>query len=284
MKTKTLIIASFLIASLHAQEKPADPYRPSKATAEMPAVEEPAAEEVEPLNISICYEAFSLPLAMAAELQREQLPDPALYAKMVAGLGDEFIRQEIMQVIRAKSGQKATIESISEHIYATEYKPGQISNSGADTPEEPKADAKPGTEMADVARLPALPTALRLLGRWQPSIRGVARLPALPTAFETRNAGNTIQVEPTLSENDKFVDLWVLPEQVALVGRTTQGQEFSTVEMPEFEKNAIATFATMRINQPFLLGTNSRPPVSKVDPDSANRVWFAFVTATLAKP
>lgn len=261
MKTKTLIIASFLIASLHAQEKPADPYRPSKATAEMPAVEEPAAEEVEPLNISICYEAFSLPLAMAAELQREQLPDPALYAKMVAGLGDEFIRQEIMQVIRAKSGQKATTESISEHIYATEYEPGKISNSEADTPEEPKADAKPGTEMA-----------------------GVARLPALPTAFETRNVGNTLQVETTLSENDKFVDLQVLLEQVALVGRTTQGQEFSTVEMPVIEKNAIDTFATMRINQPFLLGTNSRPPVSKVDPDSANRVWFAFVTATLAKP
>lgn len=261
MKTKTLIIASFLIASLHAQEKPADPYRPSKATAEKPAAEEPAAEEVDPLNISICYEAFSLPLAMAAELQREQLPDPALYAKIIAGLGDESIRQEIMQVIRAKSGQKATTESVSEHLYATEYQSGKISNSGADTPEEPKADAKLGTEMA-----------------------GVARLPALPTAFQTRNVGNTLQVETTLSENDKFVDLWVLPEQVTLVGRTTQGQEFSTVEMPEFEKNSMSTSATIRINQPFLLGTNSRPPVSKVDPDSANRVWFAFVTATLAKP
>ena len=261
MKTKTLIIASFLIASLHAQEKPADPYRPSKATAEKPAVEEPAAEEVEPLNISICYEAFSLPLAMAADLQREQLPDPALYAKMVAGLGDEFIRQEIMQVIRAKSGQKATIESISEHLYATEYQSGKISNSGADTPEEPKADAKPGTEMA-----------------------GVARLPALPTAFETRNVGNTIQVEPALGEDQKFVELRLLTEQVTLAGRTTQGQEFSTVEMPEFEKNVIDTSPTIRINQPFLLGTNSRPPVSKVDPDSANRVWFAFVTATLPKP
>ncbi len=261
MKTKTLIIASFLIASLHAQEKPADPYRPSKATAEMPAAEEPAAEEVEPLNISICYEAFSLPLAMAAELQREQLPDPALYAKMVAGLGDEFIRQEIMQVIRTKSGNKASTQSISQHIYATEYQSGKISNSGADTPEEPKADAKPGTEMA-----------------------GVARLPALPTAFETRDVGNTIEVEPTLGEDQKFVDLRLFSEQVTLAGRTTQGQEFSTVEMSEFEKNAINTFAFMKINQPFLLGTNSRPPVSKVDPDSANRVWFAFVTATLAKP
>jgi hypothetical protein len=39
---------------------------------------EMAAEESVPLNISICYEAFSLPLAMAAELQREQLADPAL--------------------------------------------------------------------------------------------------------------------------------------------------------------------------------------------------------------
>jgi hypothetical protein len=261
MKTKTLIIASFLIASLHAQDKPADPYRPSKATAEMPAAEEPAAEKVVRLNISICYEAFSLPLAMAAGLQREQLADSALYAKMVAGLGDESVRQEIMQVIRAQSGQKATTESISEHLYATEYIPGKISNSQADTPEEPKADAKPGTEMA-----------------------GVARLPALPTAFETRNVGNMIEVEPTLAVDEKSVELRVVPEQVALVGRTTQGQEFSTVEMPVIESNRLNTSATLRNNQQFLLGTNRRPPVSKVDPDSANRVWFAFVTATLAKP
>lgn len=275
MKTKTLIIASFLIASLHAQEKPADPYRPpSEAAPEIDPVEytrdpftlsEAERKELEelsrPTNISICYEAFSLPLAMAAELQREQLADPALYAKMVAGLGDKSIRQEIMQVIRAKSGQKALTESVSEHIYATEYEPGKISNSGADTPEEPKADAKPGTEMA-----------------------GVASLPAVPTSFETRNLGNTLEVEPTMDEDQKFVDLRLFPEQVTLVGRTTQGQGFSTVEMPEFEKNSINTRATMRINQPFLLGTNSRPPVSKVDPDSANRVWFAFVTVTLVKP
>jgi hypothetical protein len=35
---------------------------------------------------------------------------------------------------------------------------------------------------------------------------------------------------------------------------------------------------------PFLLGTMNRPPVSKVDADSDNRIWFAFVTVYSVKP
>jgi hypothetical protein len=53
--------------------------------------------------------------------------------------------------------------------------------------------------------------------------------------------------------------------------------------MPDFDTQRIHTSSTLRLDQPFLLGTISRPPVSKVDPDSSNRVWYAFVTGTLAK-
>ncbi|MEO7099602.1 MAG: hypothetical protein ABI162_09600 [Luteolibacter sp.] len=65
MKIQSFIIALLAVASLHGQEKPADPYRETKAA---PAVAAPD----EAKNISICYETFSLPLAMAAKLQREQ--------------------------------------------------------------------------------------------------------------------------------------------------------------------------------------------------------------------
>ncbi len=91
-------------------------------------------------------------------------------------------------------------------------------------------------------------------------------------------------MEPTLSENGKVVDLRVVPEHVTMVGRSTWGQEISTTEMPIFECQRLSHAAIVPINQPFLLGTVNRPPVSSVDPDSANRVWFAFVTVTLAKP
>ncbi len=248
MKTKTtLLIASLLIATLHAQEKPADPYKGSPVAVKAPAqnYEEESKNEK---NISICYEAFSLPLAMAADLQRQQLSDPALYAKLISGLGKESVRQEVLQIIRARSGMKATTESISELIYPTEY-----------TPLEPKPDSEP--KVAKVGD-------------------GV-----YATAFETRNVGTTLEIEPTLSEDNRFVDLRLLPQLVTLAGYTNWGTRSNPeVKMPEFEKQSVDTSTTVLLDQPFMLGTNSRPPTSKVDPDSANRVWFAFVTATMAKP
>jgi hypothetical protein len=51
-------------------------------------------QEWKPNNLSICYEAFSLPLALAVQLQRENLADAALYAKIVAELGKDTVRQE----------------------------------------------------------------------------------------------------------------------------------------------------------------------------------------------
>lgn len=203
---------------------------------------------------------------MAAELQREQLTDSALYAKVIAAVGKESVRQETLLVVRALSTQRAITESISEQIYPTEYKPALIPNSvsGSVT-----FDAAAGSN-------PEAASQLRPVSN--------VRTPVTPTAFETRNTGDTLEIEPTLSENGTVLDLRVVPEHVTLVGRSTWGQEFSTTEMPEFESQRINTAASILVNQPFLLGTVSRPPVSKVDPDSANRVWYAFVTASLAKP
>lgn len=212
-------------------------------------------------NISICYETFSLPLAMAAKIQREQLPDSKFYERILAAVEKEEARQESFTVLRTRSGQKAETESIIECQYPTNYESAKVGKSANNVTVSPGTDAAPGTEKASGARTPAT-----------------------PKNFETKNIGNTLELEPNLSEDEKFVDLRLLPEHETLGGKISWGQEFSTAELPEFEIQRINTSATLRINQPFLLGTYSRPPVSKVDPDSANRVWFAFVTATLAKP
>jgi Bacterial type II and III secretion system protein len=260
MKIQSLLVTSLLIASLHAQENQADPYRtpaPASGSAQTPD---------QPPNMSVCYEAFSLPLTMAATLQREQLADSALYAKLLAALGKESVKQETLLILRAKSGQKATTENISEQIYPTDFEPAQTPNSvsGSVTSNE-TAGSKPESA-----------TQLK-------PVDGI-RTPATPKAFETRNAGTTLEVEPTCSEDFSNVDLRLVPEHVTMVGRSDWGQEFSTTQMPEFESQRINTAASVKMGQPFLLGTINRPPASKADPDSANRVWFAFVTVTLAKP
>ena len=270
MKYKTLIITAFTafsVSSLHGQEKKADPYRAGE-----PA---PIASEVQlPLNISICYETFSIPLAVAAKIQRDQLTDAEFYKRILGAVEKEEARQESFTLLRSRWGQKATTESVSEQIYATEFEPPEVPNSVGVSimPAEVKDAPTPTpdtSKLKDVADLE--------------SFAGL-KTPATPTAFEPRNVGITLEIEPTLGEDKRFLDLRLAPEHVSLVGQSTNGQGLSKTEMPIFETQRINTCATFFIGQPFLLGTVSRPPNSKVDPDSANRVWFAFVTGTLVKP
>ncbi|MEO5917634.1 MAG: hypothetical protein ABIS50_25615 [Luteolibacter sp.] len=268
MKTHLLLITALAATSLHAQEKPADPYREPKKDAA--SVEQSAPY----VDISICCETFSLPLAVAAKLQRQQLPDSELYKQLLASVEKQTARQESFTVLRGKSGQKSTAESISEQIYPKEYEPAELPNSVGVAMSPPDAKDQQ-TPVPDPSKLQSSPDLSSFNG---------LQTPATPTAFETRNVGTTLEIEPTLGEDLKILDLRIVPEIVTEVGRSAYGQGLSTTESPVFESQRINASFTVLINQPFLMGTLNRPPVSKVDPDSANRVWFAFVTATLAKP
>ena len=81
-----------------------------------------------------------------------------------------------------------------------------------------------------------------------------------------------------MGENDEFIDLQLSPETVTLVDRVSWGQG---TEVPIFETQRVITALTLISGQPRLVCTPSRPPVSKADADSANRVWFSFVTADI---
>jgi general secretion pathway protein D len=91
--------------------------------------------------------------------------------------------------ITAKSGQKATIEIIREFIYPTEYEP----------PEVPQGGGGENSVIAPVVT------------------------PATPTAFETRNTGVTLEIEPTIGENDFMIDLQFAPEIVEFEGFINYG-------------------------------------------------------------
>ena len=271
MKFHTLLITTFAIAFANAQDKGADPFVAGEAAPEATVVPQISggakdSESSGPLNMSFCYEDFSLPLAQAAALQREGLTGGQLYAKVIAAVGKDSVRQETFCLLTTKSQQKCTNENVSELIYPTVFEPAKLSDA--------ITTGVPGTDK-DGKATPAGP--LPVLGPV-----AIARTPATPSAFETRNLGFTFEIEPMFSDR-QYIDLRTAVEHVDFAGRSAWGQEFSTVEMPNFEAQRINIAVMLKVGQPFCIGTINRPPVSKEDPDSANRVWFAFITAKLAK-
>ena len=237
MKTSTPVIAALSLGCLPLIAEPAapprDPFVRDAATSTAPT-------ESVPKFASICYETFSLDLAQAAALYRQKLSDAKLYAEITARVAKGQAKQESFAVLRAQSGQRSSLESMSEFRYPTEFTlPG------------PPAPTAPAGSIA----------------------------PVTPTAFETRNVGFTLEIEATIGENDPIVDVRLVPETVTLADRVTWGQGTSQTEVPVFESQRVNTSLTVVAGQPRLVGTPSRPPVSKVDADSANRVWFSFMTA-----
>ncbi|MGJ8635031.1 MAG: hypothetical protein ACSHX7_14035 [Luteolibacter sp.] len=268
MKLTALAITTVAIGSLFAQDQSKDPFKSAKAGTVAKV------SDIGMRVISICYEDFSLPLATAAKLQREQLPDSELYAQIVNAVEKETAKQESFVILRGKSGQKIMSKGVKEEIYPTEYEPALMPDSVGVSIAAPKVEDKP-LPIPDGEKLKGAPISASLSG---------LRSPATATSFQTRNAGLTIEAEPTLSKDGKMVDLRILPEHVDTVDRSVWGQEISTLEMATFESQQILTSATLSLNSAYLLGTINRPSNSEVDPDSANRVWFAFITVTLAKP
>jgi hypothetical protein len=279
MKATICLVAGIVAFSrLHAQA-PAAPTGPDPfADPSAVGVPTPAAPEAQPnQNLSVRYEVFSLDLATAAALQRENPGDATLYLRLVAMVEKKEAIQESMHVIRCVQGQKSMSENTAELIYATEYEPPELPNTvgvSIEPPKSPTATDNPAT-LPDTTKLENAPSL---------SVFNGIQTPATPTAYQTRNTGITIEMEASVDPDTGKVQLISSFDNVRHVGVTEQGTGLSKTTMPEFEVQKLMGSATVTPGKPFLLGTMNRPPVSKVDADSANRIWFAFVTVDSVKP
>jgi len=170
-----------LMPSLQAQEKSFDPLGHE-------------AEASLPRQVRVQVEYIELSLEETS----------ALMADSKASKSDIVLREHVTALIKAKkakiiasqmlvarSGEKATSESIREFIYPTEYEPANL-------PE--KVTFEKGTESK---------TTLKDLAT-----------PPTPTAFEARNLGATLEVEPTIGEGNRTIDLRLAPEIVYHVENT----------------------------------------------------------------
>lgn len=149
------------------------------------------------------------------------------------------------QIVVCKSNQKATTESLHEFIYPTEYIP----------PSGGKPDDKPK----------------------DPPLASFPYNPATPTAFDTRNVGSNLEVEPTLSEGDKIIDVRLVPEILWHTGdriwqeaKDTLGN-VSKVQMPDFYVIRTTTAVTCIGGQYTLISVQS-PKDTKGDTDMTRKV------------
>lgn len=161
--------------------------------------------------------------------------------------------------VTARSGQKATIEVIREFIYPTEYEPPELPNSV-------------GTSGGS------------LLGGLGGSSGGSFPVtPATPTAFETKNTGVTLEIEPTIGENDFVIDLRFLPEIVEFEGFINYGSPIQSpstdifgnavnavitenrIEMPVFSKRSVTTSLTIYDGYTVAVGGLMREDVQNVE-------------------
>ncbi len=129
--------------------------------------------------------------------------------------------------VTAKSTQKATIEIIREFIYPTEYEPPQLPNSVG--------------------------------GGGNQGLNGVLSgggggsfpvTPATPTAFSTRNTGVTLEIEPTIGDNDFVIDLRFVPEIVEFEGFINYGSPIQSPSTDVLGNPVVSVITENRIEMP----------------------------------
>jgi general secretion pathway protein D len=163
--------------------------------------------------------------------------------------------------VTARSGQKATIEIIREFIYPSEYEPPQIPNSVGQNQQQGFNPVTGG----------------------QSSISSFPVTPATPTAFQTRNTGVTLEIEPTISDNNTTIDLRFVPEIVEFEGFINYGSPIQSggtdllgnpitvtitenrIEMPVFSARRVNTALTIYDGYTVALGGLMREDVQNVE-------------------
>jgi general secretion pathway protein D len=171
--------------------------------------------------------------------------------------------------VTAKSGQKATIEVIREFIYPTEYEPPELPTDVG------------GSFSSGGGGL--LDPITGLITGGQSSNGGFPVTPATPTAFETRNTGVTLEIEPTIGENDFVIDLRFVPEIVEFEGFVNYGSPITApgtdglgnpvstvitenrIEMPVFSVRRVTTQLTIYDGYTVAVGGLMREDVQNVE-------------------
>ncbi|WP_035608333.1 hypothetical protein [Haloferula sp. BvORR071] len=180
--------------------------------------------------------------------------DPAALAK----LRDDFLTTKLpaklifSPVMAIDQSTKGSNESIAEWIYPTEYEPPEL-------PAAPPAGgaAKPPNE-------------------WQKWLESTAGKFACPTSFETRNTGQTLEVEaqPVTIDAKKW-DLAISFDCVEAPGSLHYGEKDSLIEMPMFQSFRTGGLVRLKETQWRLLSVMEPP--RGLDGKPSDKRWITLV-------
>jgi hypothetical protein len=200
------------------------------------------------VRVSIQYIEMAHPV-MTGLLSGEKTGGAAIHAKAMDLTRDGEAKILETCMVIARSGQKATVESICEQIYPTEYEP-------------------PGSEGLN---FPA----------FNPPIRSIC-------AFETKNTGITLEIEPTIGAEGVIVDLRFLPEIVCLLRHDTfmeHKDEWgdASLLMPVFEKWSANSSLTLESGK-FELSSVITPREQAPPPAISRRILMFVRTDIIETP
>ena len=213
-----------------------------------------------------------LPEAKAIELQ-PVLRDPATCGtaleKILAMIGKKEAELVDWPILVTKSGQIARTENVQEVRYAAEYA---------------APDVKVPTEETGTAVVPnpTAPTSDEKKAVKPKEALTVRVLNGLPSAFEKRDAGVTLEVEPTVEADGVTVEVQVAPQHVTLTGWHKLSVENShaekiSVEQPDFHTIKTNTRLTVTSGQSALLAFQKLP-------ETPGRIEVFILTTTVLKP
>lgn len=233
-------LALALIPQLAAQDA-----EPSNAREKAPSHPKAKAENKENPDITITYEAFSLPIDKAGELMRLHLTEDKFYKEVVA-----TGKLERLLAMPTQSGQRANLESVTQYIYPTEFAPPQIPATFSGGP----SGGPPEIKLA---------------------------LPVTPAAPTKNDLGDRMEFDPILSDDAKSVDLNLAVSHNALLKRGKWGEGLAEVEQPQFESQKVTTGISVSIGVPTLIGTLNPPFGNGLASHAEQVIWFCFITPTV---
>ncbi len=167
------------------------------------------------------------------------------------------------QLVTGRSGERAAIESVDEHIYPSEAEPPEIPNHITIAEKNPEVAAELLKAMA------ALMT------------------PATPTSFETRNVGSALESEPTTGDSGRIIDLRFAPELSWKTGRTVWQERkdplgnVSKIEVPQIYSIQVTTALTLNDGEYVLAGI-ATPKDQNGDSDFSRKIMVFVKADTLS--
>ncbi len=288
MKVRPLpLLLLTAVALWFPAEAPAQPGSPPPGPAPAALFEAPEPDEISlPKEGLVRLEVFTLSLEEGRTATRKFPKQADLYAWLGAELEQEKPKAtlERLMLVRVRAGQKSKLEEIDEYPSPTAFKAPAIPQTVTIGPQD-AATSAPATPAAKTGAAspeaapgnPPVPAGISPADRIFPPWPYTA---ATPQSFAFKSTGWTVEIELTVADDGKTVDLNLAPELVRFCGLEAQSPN-GEIRQAVFETSKIATQILTKFDQPTLAGTFS-PPVDAGAPggnlENVTRLLFITVT------